>query len=291
MIPIAIGTVLSVVNILFWFILHFNALFLQQPNHFDMKISLIQYDILWEDKKGNFAKLSEMLGRVPEGTELVILPEMFNTGFSPAADVLAEEPRSLTFDWMQKTSREKGLAIAGSYMVAEGVNHFNRWVFISPEGSLFKYDKRHLFAQGGVEVNYTPGTERVVFEYKGVRICPNICYDLRFPVWSRNRNDYDLLINSANWPEARRDVWLTLLKARAIENQCFVAGVNRTGIDGMGIKYSGDSMMIGPKGEILASGETYWESIISCDINTDELREFRTRFSVAGDADNFTIQL
>jgi len=256
-----------------------------------MNISLIQYDILWEDKQGNFEKLSKFLTGVPDGTDLVILPEMFSTGFSPAGDVLAEGPRSITFEWMQRTSREKGFAIAGSYMVAEGGNRFNRWVFISPEGTQLSYDKRHLFAQGGVEVNYTPGTKRVVFEYRGVRICPNICYDLRFPVWSRNRNDYDLLINSANWPEARREVWLTLLKARALENQCFVAGVNRTGLDGMGIKYSGDSMMIGPKGEIMASGELYRECIISCEINVDELREFRTRFSVAEDADSFIIHL
>lgn len=256
-----------------------------------MKISLIQFDILWEDKQGNFEKLSELLDRVPDGTDLVILPEMFNSGFSPASDILAEGPRSLTFEWMQTTSRQKGFAIAGSYMVSEGGKLFNRWVFISPEGRLFSYDKRHLFAQGGVEVNYTRGSERVVFEYMGVRICPNICYDLRFPVWSRNRNDYDLLINSANWPEVRRDVWLTLLKARAIENQCFAAGVNRTGTDGMDIKYSGDSMMIGPKGEIMASGEMYRECILSCEINIDELREFRTRFSVTGDADDFKIHL
>jgi predicted amidohydrolase len=176
-------------------------------------------------------------------------------------------------------------------MVAEGANRFNRWVFISPEGSLFSYDKRHLFAQGGVEVNYTPGSERVVFEYRGVRICPNVCYDLRFPVWSRNRNDYDLLINSANWPESRREVWLTLLKARAIENQCFVAGVNRTGIDGLDIKYSGDSMMIGPKGEIMTSGEMYRECIISCEISIDELNEFRLKFPAAGDAESFTIHV
>ncbi|MFZ2340696.1 MAG: amidohydrolase [Bacteroidales bacterium] len=256
-----------------------------------MKISLIQFDILWEDKQGNFERLSEMLGGVPDTTDLVILPEMFNTGFSPAGDALAEGPRSHTFEWMQKTSRENNFAIAGSYMVADAGNLYNRWVFISPEGGMFIYDKRHLFAQGGVEVNYTPGSVRVVFEYLGVKICPNVCYDLRFPVWSRNRNDYDLLINSANWPEARRDVWLTLLKARAIENQCFVAGANRTGIDGMGIKYSGDSMMIGPKGEIIASGELYRECIMSCDISIDELREFRTRFSVKGDEDNFTIHL
>jgi predicted amidohydrolase len=122
-----------------------------------------------------------------------------------------------------------------------------------------------------------------------VRICPNICYDLRFPVWSRNRNDYDLLINSSNWPEARRDVWLTLLKARAIENQCYVAGVNRVGLDGLDINYSGDSMMIGPKGEIIASAELYRECIISCEISIEELNEFRNKFPASGDADSFTI--
>jgi len=256
-----------------------------------MNISLIQFDILWEDKQGNFARLSELLGEVPDGTDLVILPEMFSTGFSPAANVFAEEPRSITFEWMQKTSQENGFAISGSYMVAEGGKLFNRWVFVSPEGAVFSYDKRHLFTQAGVEVNYSQGSERVVFEYRGVRICPNICYDLRFPVWSRNRNDYDLLINSANWPEARRDVWLTLLKARAIENQCFVAGVNRVGVDGLDIKYSGDSMLIGPKGDIMASGELHRESILSCEISIDELIEFRSRFPAAGDSDDFTIHL
>lgn len=254
-----------------------------------MKVSLIQFDISWEDKQANFARLSCLLGGVPDGTDLVILPEMFNTGFSPAADAFAEGPCSLTFEWMRKTSLDRGFALAGSYMVSEGGKLFNRWVFISPEGDTFSYDKRHLFSHGGVELNYTRGSERLVFEYRGVRICPNICYDLRFPVWSRNRNDYDLLINSSNWPEARRDVWLTLLKARAIENQCYVAGVNRVGLDGLDINYSGDSMMIGPKGEIIASGEMYRECIISCEISIEELNEFRNKFPANGDADSFTI--
>ena len=254
-----------------------------------MKVSLIQFDIRWEDKHANFAGLSRLLGGVPEGTDLVILPEMFNTGFSPAADAFAEGPRSLTFEWMRKTTLDRGFALAGSYMVTEGGKLFNRWVFISPEGDTFRYDKRHLFAHGGVELNYTRGSERLVLEYRGVRICPNICYYLRFPVWSRNRNDYDLLINSSNWPEARRDVWLTLLKARAIENQCYVAGVNRVGLDGLDINYSGDSMMIGPKGEIIASAELYRECIVSCEISIEELNEFRNKFPASGDADSFTI--
>lgn len=256
-----------------------------------MKVSLIQFDIRWEDKHANFAGLSRLLGGVPEGTDLVILPEMFNTGFSPAADAFAEGPCSLTFEWMRKTTLDRGFALAGSYMVTEGGKLFNRWVFISPEGDTFRYDKRHLFAHGGVELNYTRGSERLVFEYRGVRICPNICYDLRFPVWSRNRNDYDLLINSSNWPEARRDVWLTLLKARAIENQCYVAGINRVGKDGRDIRYKGDSMIIDPFGEIIVHAEENEDCIVSADISIQDLLRFRENFPVARDSDNFTISL
>lgn len=254
-----------------------------------MKVSLIQFDIRWEDKHANFAGLSRLLGGVPEGTDLVILPEMFNTGFSPAADAFAEGPRSLTFEWMRKTTLDRGFALAGSYMVTEGGKLFNRWVFISPEGDTFRYDKRHLFAHGGVELNYTRGSERLVLEYRGVRICPNICYDLRFPVWSRNRNDYDLLINSSNWPEARRDVWLTLLKARAIENQCYVAGINRVGKDGRDILYKGDSMIVDPFGVIIAHAEENKDCIVSADISIQDLLRFRENFPVAKDSDNFTI--
>ncbi len=141
----------------------------------------------------------------------------------------------------------------------------------------------------GEEALFTRGEKRIVFNFRGIRICPNVCYDLRFPVWSRNRNDYDLLINSANWPESRKDVWITLLKARALENQCFVAGVNRIGIDGAGISYCGDSMILGPKGEIIAEGRQNEECIISGEISIGELSDFRRKFPVWKDGDDFTI--
>ncbi len=179
--------------------------------------------------------------------------------------------------------------MCGSYIVFADNQYFNRWIFVSPGGETWSYDKRHLFSPGGEDKLFTPGKERIVFSFRGMRICPIICYDLRFPVWSRNRNDYDLLINSSNWPESRRDVWITLLRARALENQSYVAGVNRIGVDGEGIKYCGDSMIIGPKGETIGSGRQNKECIVSGDISLPDLADFREKFPVLNDADQFTI--
>ena len=254
-----------------------------------MKITLIQQDILWENKLRNLEKLSKLISEIPAETDLVILPEMFNTGFSMKPAKLAENFRSETFEWMQGIAVKSNIGICGSFIISENGNFYNRWIFVSSEGDVWSYDKRHLFIITGEERLFTRGENRVVFNYKGLRICPNVCYDLRFPVWSRNRNDYDLLINSSNWPESRRDVWMTLLKARALENQCYVAGVNRTGIDGTGIKYCGDSMILGPKGEIIAEGKQNEESLISGDISIDELSDFRKKFPVLDDADDFKI--
>ena len=254
-----------------------------------MKITLIQSDIIWEDKVRNLERMGEMISSIPGGTGLVILPEMFNTGFSMNPAELAEPPESVTSDWMHDMAAKYNSAICGSYIVSENSNFYNRWIFVSPDGEISIYDKRHLFSISGEEALFTRGEKRVVFNFKGIRICPNVCYDLRFPVWSRNRNDYDLLINSANWPESRRDVWITLLKARALENQCFVAGVNRIGIDGAGIRYCGDSMILGPKGELVTEGKQNEESIVSGDISFDELADFRRKFPVWKDGDNFTI--
>jgi len=256
-----------------------------------MKLTLIQTDIIWENKFGNLERMGEMISSIPDGTDLVILPEMFNTGFSMNPADLAESPHSVTFDWMQDIAAKYNTGICGSYIVSENNNFYNRWIFVSPDGEVWKYDKRHLFSIGGEEALFTRGEKRVVFSFRGTRICPNVCYDLRFPVWSRNRNDYDLLVNSSNWPESRRDVWITLLKARAIENQCFVAGINRIGIDGTGIKYCGDSIILGPKGEIIAESKQNEESIISGDISLDELTDFRNKFPVLDDADDFTIEI
>lgn len=254
-----------------------------------MKLTLIQTDIIWEDKIRNLEKMGEMISSIPGGTDLVILPEMFNTGFSMNPAELAEPTESVTFDWMHDIAAKINSGVCGSYIVSESGRFYNRWIFVSPDGEVWIYDKRHLFSMSGEEALFTRGEKRIVFNFRGIRISPNVCYDLRFPVWSRNRNDYDLLINSANWPESRSEVWITLLKARALENQCFVAGVNRIGIDGAGISYCGDSMILGPKGETIAEGKQNEESIVSGDISIDELSGFRRKFPVWKDGDDFTI--
>jgi omega-amidase len=254
-----------------------------------MKLTLIQPDIIWENKSGNLERLGDMISKIPAGADIIILPEMFNTGFSVITGDLSEPPYSGTFNWMQSIARKHNCGVCGSYIVSENGNFYNRWIFVSPDNEPLKYDKRHLFSLSGEDKMFTRGRERIVFNFRGMRICPNVCYDLRFPVWSRNRNDYDLLINSSNWPESRRDVWITLLKARALENQCFVAGVNRIGTDGTGIKYCGDSMILGPKGEIIAEGKQNQESLISGDILINELSDFRKKFPVTNDADDFKI--
>jgi predicted amidohydrolase len=256
-----------------------------------MKITLIQSDIIWEDKDQNFARFERLISGITEETGMIFLPEMFNTGFSMNPEILCEDPCSVTMEWLLLMAKKFNVGIGGSYIVKEHNTYYNRWLFTEPGGRMWKYDKRHLFSPGNENILFSKGRERVVFNHKELRICPNVCYDLRFPVWSRCRNDYDLLINSANWPQSRRDVWITLLRARAIENQCYVAGVNRIGIDGTGIKYCGDSMIVGPKGEVLASGIKNSECIVSADISIEELVEFRSRFPVLNDGDDFTLDI
>lgn len=253
-----------------------------------MKISIIQPDTLWEDRPANLEALSDMISALPE-TDIIILPETFNTGFSMNPELLSEAPESYTFNWMSAMAKLKYAAICGSYIVKDGEDFYNRWIFVSPDNESWHYDKRHLFRMDGEEKLFTPGNKRIVLKFRGIRILPNVCYDLRFPVWSRNRNDYDLIINSANWPAPRRDVWLTLLRARAIENQCYVAGANRVGTDGKGIRYSGDSMLINPKGEIIEiAGDN--ETSLTAEISIDELNQFRKKFPVGEDADKFNFE-
>ncbi|MCX6333552.1 MAG: amidohydrolase [Bacteroidia bacterium] len=253
-----------------------------------MKVSIVQCDVRWENKSLNFRKYEQILLQ-HVNSDIIILPEMFSTGFTANSDSQSEPPCSETFDWMIHISEKTNSGICGSYIIKVGNNYFNRWVFVSPDKKSWNYDKRHLFRMNNVESNFTSGGKRVVLKFRGFRICPNICYDLRFPIWSRNRNDYDLLINSANWPQSRRDVWLTLLKARALENLSFVAGANRIGTDGAGIRYSGDSLIISPKGEVMAAAGKNKESVISSDLSLDELKAFRKKFPAYLDADDFTI--
>ena len=254
-----------------------------------MKISIIQPDLAWEDKSRNFKNLGELISPLYKKTDIVVLPEMFNTGFSINPEQLSESPEAETFDWMKNIAQRGNFGLCGSYMVKENMHFFNRWVFVTPEKESWYYDKRHLFSMAGEDKFFSPGKTRLIFSFRGVRISPHICYDLRFPVWSRNRNDYDLIIYAANWPESRISVWNTLLKARAIENQCYVAGANRIGTDGEGIKYCGDSMIVDPRGVIIASANRNEESSVTGKISLTELSDFRKKFPVLKDADNFTI--
>lgn len=254
-----------------------------------MKLSVIQPDTVWEDKEANFRILEKMISGIENDTDVIILPEMFNTGFSMNTVELSEPYKGITYDWMTGISERRNCAICGSYMIRSGQRIYNRWVFVTPEKKAWHYDKRHLFRMGNEHLFFSRGNKRVTFRFRGIKIFPNICYDLRFPVWSRNTDNYDLLINSANWPAPRRNVWITLLKARALENQCYVVGANRIGKDGAGVTYTGDSMIINPRGEILASAGKNKEISISAGISMPELKQFRKIFPVLKDMDKFNI--
>jgi len=254
-----------------------------------MKICVVQPDTRWEDKALNFKILENTITESVNGTDVIILPEMFNTGFSMNNTGVSEKPRGETFDWMISISQKENSAVCGSYMVRTGSGFYNRWVFVTPEKKSWHYDKRHLFTMGKEHLYFTSGNKRLTFIFRGVKIFPSVCYDLRFPVWSRNTNNYDLLINSANWPAPRRNVWMALLLARALENQCYVAGANRIGKDGIGVTYAGDSVIISPRGEILASAGKNKQSLITAEISVEELKNFRKKFPVLKDADKFII--
>ncbi|HEX2969254.1 MAG TPA: amidohydrolase [Bacteroidales bacterium] len=251
-----------------------------------MKISILQINPVWEDKTANFINISRMMRDLYASTDLIILPEMFSTGFSMNTS-LAEEYNGTTFKWMREQAEHGKFAVCGSFIVREDNKYHNRFVFVSPEEVWF-YNKRHLFSMGNEDKFFTPGNSRLIFNYKGFRICPFICYDLRFPVWSRNRSEYDLAIYSSSWPAARANVWSTLLKARAIENQCYVAGANRTGTDGNNILHNGKSQIIDAKGEIiLSAGEK--EEVFSAELSLAELNLFRKKFNTLKDSDDFIL--
>jgi omega-amidase len=256
-----------------------------------MRVTLVQADTVWENRESNLKKISTILSDVYYKTDLVILPEMFTTGFSMNTRSLAEPFPGTTFYWMQEESKKGNFSICGSYISGNGEKYYNRLLFFKPDGEFRFYDKRHLFGVGGEDTVFSAGKERVIVDYLNARINLQICYDLRFPVWIRNRNDYDVLIFTANWPESRNGVWSTLLKARAIENQCFVIGVNRIGIDGTGLKYSGNSMVIDPRGNVISAIDTDTEDHITHDISLYELEEFRTNFPAWKDADDFAVNI
>jgi len=254
-----------------------------------LRVTLAQIDLVWENPEENRQNLEKLILNMEGYSDLVILPETFTTGFSMRPDELAELMDGPTTQWMLSLSKKTGMAICGSLLVKDNGLNYNRFVFVSPEGQIAFYNKRHLFSMGGEADSITSGGERVIIPYLGWRIALYICYDLRFPVWSRNVNDTDLMIFTANWPDSRNEVWNVLLKARAIENQVFVAGVNRIGKDGNEIYYKGESQVINAKGEILIYSDQTVNGLQTYSISRMELVDFRNKFPVAREADQFVI--
>ena len=283
----------------------------------DLSVTLIQTDLYWENPTANLANLEEKIAQISTHTDLIILPEMFNSGFTMNAKIVAEPMNLTTFKWLRQQAKKANAVVVGSFIVREDVHFYNRLIWMRPDGSFEKYDKRHLFRMGNEHLTFMGGKERLIVELKGWKICPLICYDLRFPVWSRQqaqshegtnaqseRNaeednsqltthnsqlSYDLLIYIANWPAARSQVWDTLLQARAIENQSYCIGVNRVGNDGMGLNYSGNSAVIDFKGNQLFYQKDL-EVIHNQILNYQELIDFRNKFPAYLDADEFFIR-
>lgn len=255
-----------------------------------MKVTIVQPDLVWEDPEANIKHIEELVAAHIDKSDLIVLPEMFSTGFSMNSAKLAEEMNGRSINWMKTLSASYNCSIAGSLIVKDKGKILNRLIFSSPDGEVTTYDKRHLFRMEKENLSFTRGNSRVVVAYKGFRINLQICYDLRFPVWSRTINqDYDVLLYIASWPEARREVWNSLLVARAIENQCYLIGVNRVGKDGEGISYCGDSVILGPKGEVIANTEMYKECAVTADLDLEDLNKFRKKFPVWQDADSFRL--
>lgn len=259
-----------------------------------LNITIIQADLHWENREANLAMFESKIRAIKEKTEVVLLPEMFSTGFSLHPAPLAETMEGPSIAWMKNLAAEKRIILGGSLIIREGDHFYNRFAWVLPNGQVGFYDKRHRFAFAGEDQEYTAGKKRVIASVKGWKINLQVCYDLRFPVWARqqakdNELEYDLLVYVANWPERRSHAWRTLLQARAIENQCYVVGVNRVGEDGNQIAYHGGSMIIDPLGEVLYEKKNE-EDIFTMTLDKVKLQEARSRFPFWKDADGFTLQ-
>ncbi len=253
-----------------------------------LNVTIVQADLLWQDSAGNRQHFTSVIEGLPAPTNLIVLPEMFTTGFSMDAPDLAETMNGDSVTWMHEMAVKSNAAVCGSLIIVDNQQYFNRFICASPTGDLHCYDKRHLFRLAKEQNHYVAGAELLTFDLQGFRICPLVCYDLRFPVWSRNRGHYDLLLYVANWPDRRHHAWETLLRARAIENLSYVAGVNRTGSDGNGIPYVGGSAIIDFIGNDIANLSDR-EGCVSADLDLEQLATFRERFTFHKDADDFMI--
>jgi predicted amidohydrolase len=253
-----------------------------------LRVTMVQTELAWQDPVANRHRLAAHFRGLMGHTDLVVLPEMFSTGFSMDTESLAEDMDGPTVGWMREEAAALGCVITGSLIVREQGRCYNRLVWARPDGTTGHYDKRHLFRIASEQDHYAPGAGRLVVELKGWRVCPMICYDLRFPVWSRSRNDYDLLLYVANWPQRRAYAWSTLLRARAIENLSYVVGVNRIGKDGNGATYAGDSVAVDFLGRSLSSegGGDRVETVV---LDLESLRSHRQSFPAHLDADRFEL--
>lgn len=257
----------------------------------DFTVSFVQTALQWHDPAANRAEFSRYIEQISIPTDLIILPEMFTTGFTMDASAVAETMDGPSVEWMREKAAASNAVVTGSLVIRDENGHFyNRLMWVRPDGSLNYYNKRHLFTMAGEHHIYQPGTERIVEEWRGWRICPLVCYDLRFPVWSRNlaSEPYDLLLYVANWPSARRTAWMTLLRARAIENVAYTVGVNCVGVDGNSISYAGDSALLDMRGEYMVEVGNQ-ETFITRALRRAELESFRSRFPALQDADPFTL--
>ncbi|MFT4031867.1 MAG: amidohydrolase [Siphonobacter sp.] len=256
----------------------------------NLRVTPVQTNLYWENPTANLAMLEEKLMGLTNQTDVLILPEMFTTGFTMQPQSLAEPMNLTTTRWLRQMATQTKAVVTGSFIVKESGNYYNRLVWMQPDGAYYQYDKRHLFRMGGEHEVYTAGNQKLIVEWKGWKICPLICYDLRFPVWSRNiHQEYDVLIYVANWPAVREYPWKSLLTARAIENQSYVIGVNRVGNDGHGVAHTGASGVIDFKGVWLNSPQNA-EVIHTFTLDSTELSTFRTHFPASLDADSFEIQ-
>jgi predicted amidohydrolase len=262
----------------------------------DLKVTLIQTPLHWQDKQANISMLEEKIWEIEEETDLIVLPEMFNTGFSMEAKKMAEPMNLHTFKWMRQMASQMKAVITGSYIVNEGGKYYNRLIWMQPDGNYHTYDKRHLFRMANEDEHFSAGQKDLIVELKGWKIKPLVCYDLRFPVWSRNVSseqkdlEYDMLLFVANWPAVRVNAWDVLLQARAIENVSYCIGVNRIGDDGKGIAHNGHSAIYEPKGNALYFADDR-EEIKTITLSAEDLLRFREKFPAQLDADGFVINL
>lgn len=253
-----------------------------------MRVSLLQMNIAWSNPAQNVKTATEMLEHHP-GADVYVLPEMFSTGFCTVPENVAESVHCDTLQWMHQWAAGHHCAVAGSIAMEEKNQYYNRFFFVTPDGKEVSYDKKHLFTYGGEHLHYTAGSKRVVARHKGVRFLLQVCYDLRFPVASRNRGDYDVAVYVASWPTPRIEAWMALLRARAIENQCYVVGVNRVGTD-PNCQYCGGTVAFDPYGNVLVQAEWGCQEVVTFDVDMEALQAFRAKFPVLHDADAFELK-